>query len=317
MKRGGDAVVGRFAPSPSGRMHAGNLLCALLAWLSAKSAGGRVILRIEDLDALRCRPSYARQIEEDLAWLGLTWDAGGAGDAAYCQSRRGAQYQAALEKLKRMGLVYPCFCTRTQLHAADAPHHSDGGNVYPGTCRNLTAAQAAARARATGRQPGLRLRVPDETISFTDGHLGPYTERLRETCGDFLLRRSDGMWAYQLAVVADDAAMGVTEVVRGSDLMASTPRQILLYRLLGLPEPRFYHLPLLRNSAGQRLSKRDGALSMETLRRRWRPEELTGRLAFLAGLNPSGEPRTPADLLPDFSWDKVPKTDCCLPEGFF
>lgn len=313
-------TVGRFAPSPSGRMHAGNLLCALLAWLSAKSAGGRLILRIEDLDTLRCRREYADQIEDDLAWLGLFWDEGGSrggGSAPYYQSQRNALYQAALEKLKRRGLVYPCFCTRAQLHASSAPHHSDGGNVYPGTCRNLTAEQVSEKIRRTGRQPGLRLRVPDETIAFMDGHLGAYTERLRETCGDFLLRRSDGMWAYQLAVVVDDAAMGVTQVVRGSDLLASTPRQILLCRLLELPVPAFYHFPLLLNAAGRRLSKRDGALSMEVLRRRWTPEELTGKLAFLAGLNPAAGPRTPESLLPDFSWEKVPKTACCLPEKFF
>lgn len=313
-------TVGRFAPSPSGRMHAGNLLCALLAWLSAKSAGGRLILRIEDLDTLRCRREYADQIEDDLAWLGLFWDEGGSrggGSAPYYQSQRNALYQAALEKLKRKGLVYPCFCTRAQLHASSAPHHSDGGNVYPGTCRNLTAEQVSEKIRRTGRQPGLRLRVPDETIAFMDGHLGAYTERLRETCGDFLLRRSDGMWAYQLAVVVDDAAMGVTQVVRGSDLLASTPRQILLCRMLELPVPAFYHFPLLLNAAGRRLSKRDGALSMEVLRRRWTPEELTGKLAFLAGLNPAAGPRTPESLLPDFSWEKVSKTACCLPEKFF
>ena len=202
--------IGRFAPSPSGRMHLGNLFCALLAWLSAKSAGGRVVLRIEDLDIDRCPRRYALQAEADLRWMGLAWDEGGSAggpDAPYFQSERSALYENALERLKRAGLVYPCFCTRAQLHAASAPHAGDGAAVYPGTCRRLTPAQTAARVRASGREPALRLAVPEETISFTDGHLGPYSEFLPSECGDFLLRRSDGLFAYQLAVVVDDAAM--------------------------------------------------------------------------------------------------------------
>ena len=245
------AVTGRFAPSPSGRIHLGNILCCLLAWLSARQKGGRVILRIEDLDIARCPRRYGEQMCRDIQWLGLDWDEGpviGGPSGPYEQSRRTALYQAALRRLEAQGLVYPCFCTRAELHAASAPHREDGQVVYPGTCRGLTAEQAAERARRTGRAPALRLQVPEEEITFTDGHMGEYREWLPADCGDFLLRRSDGIFAYQLAVVVDDAAMGVTEVVRGADLLASTPRQLLLYRLLGLEAPAFCHFPLLLGS---------------------------------------------------------------------
>lgn len=312
--------VGRFAPSPSGRMHLGNLLCALLAWLSAKKEGGRVILRMEDLDTGRCRRGYADRIERDLAWLGLSYDEGsgvGGPHGPYDQSQRTGLYVAALKELKDQGLVYPCFCTRAELHAASAPHREDGLTVYPGTCRGLTGKQVRWKMRETGRKPALRLRVPEETITFTDGHLGEFRENLPLECGDFLLRRSDGLFAYQLAVVVDDAAMGVTQVVRGSDLLSSTPRQLLLYRLLGWRPPEFYHIPLLLGPDGRRLSKRDGTWAIETLETRFRPEEVIGKLAYLAGLNPSAGPRTPESLLPDFAWDRVPGKDVLLPPDLF
>ena len=312
-------VRGRFAPSPSGRMHLGNLFCALLSYLSVKSRGGEWILRIEDLDTARCRPDYARQVEEDLRWLGLAWDEGGSAggpDAPYFQSERTALYEAALARLRGMGLVYPCFCTRAQLHAASAPHREDGLTVYPGTCRGLTP-EEIARREAAGRRGALRLRVPEETVTFTDGHLGEVTEYLPTDCGDFLLRRSDGLFAYQLAVVVDDAAMGVTEVVRGADLLSSTPRQLLLYELLGWEAPEFYHFPLLLSLDGRRLSKRDGDLGLGALRERYTPEEIIGKLADLAGQNPGGRPRTPEALAEDFDWDAVPRQDIRLPEGLF
>ena len=312
-------VRGRFAPSPSGRMHLGNLFCALLSYLSVKSRGGEWILRIEDLDTARCRPDYARQVEEDLRWLGLAWDEGGSAggpDAPYFQSQRTALYEAALARLRGMGLVYPCFCTRAQLHAASAPHREDGLTVYPGTCRGLTP-EDIARREAAGRKGALRLRVPEETVTFTDGHLGEVTEYLPTDCGDFLLRRSDGLSAYQLAVVVDDAAMGVTEVVRGADLLSSTPRQLLLYELLGWEAPEFYHFPLLLSPDGRRLSKRDGDLGLGALRERYTPEEIIGKLAYLAGQNPGGGPRTPEALAEDFHWDAVPRRDIPLPEGLF
>ena len=274
-------VTGRFAPSPSGRIHLGNILCCLLAWLSARRQGGRIVLRIEDLDTARCPRRYADRMVEDLRWLGLTWDEGpetGGPNGPYYQSERTALYQAALEKLEEKGLVYPCFCTRAELHAASAPHREDGQTVYPGTCRSLTPEQAAERARR--RAPALRLRVPEEDWGVEDGHMGVYRENLARDCGDFLLRRSDGMFAYQLAVVVDDAAMGVTEVVRGADLLSSTPRQLLLYRLLGLQEPAFYHLPLLLDSDGRRLSKRNADAGLDTLGERYTAPEILGKLAF-------------------------------------
>ena len=309
-------TVGRFAPSPSGRIHLGNLLCCLLAWLSARQKGGKVVLRIEDLDTARCKRPYAEQMIEDLQWLGLTWDEGpgvGGPDGPYYQSERTALYEEALEKLERMGLVYPCYCTRAELHAASAPHRSDGQAVYPGTCRHLTAAEREKKTRA----PATRLMVPDETWSFTDGHMGHYGENLLHECGDFLLRRSDGMFAYQLAVVVDDAAMGVTEVVRGSDLLSSTPRQLYLYDLLGLKAPEFIHFPLLLAPDGRRLSKRDADAGLDDLRFKLTAEEILGRLACLGGFNPTAQPKTAEELLKDFHWEKVPKEDIRIPEGFF
>ena len=312
-------TVGRFAPSPSGRLHLGNLACSLLAWLSAKHQGGKIVLRIEDLDAERCPRKYADQLEEDLSWLGLVWDEGGSHGGPhgpYYQSECAPVYEEAYAKLAAQGLVYPCFCSRSQLHAASAPHTSDGNVIYPGTCRGLTP-EDIARREAAGRKGALRLRVPEETVTFTDGHLGEVTEYLPTDCGDFLLRRSDGLFAYQLAVVVDDAAMGVTEVVRGADLLSSTPRQLLLYELLGWEAPEFYHFPLLLSPDGRRLSKRDGDLGLGALRERYTPEEIIGKLAYLARQNPGGGPRTPEALAEDFHWDAVPRRDIPLPEGLF
>lgn len=305
-------ITGRYAPSPSGRMHLGNLLCCLLAWLSAKSKGGQVLLRIEDLDTQRCPRHFADAIMDDLAWLGLAAD--GPEPPVY-QSERAEIYQHYYDMLDRRGLVYPCFCSRSQLHAADAPHRSDGNVVYAGTCRNLTPEEIVLRTAR--RKPAWRVMVPDETISFVDGHMGPYAENLAQDCGDFYLRRADGVFAYQLAVVVDDALMGVTEVVRGSDLLSSTPRQLWLYRELGLTPPTFYHLPLLLAPDGRRLSKRDGDQSLENLRAKYTAEEIVGRLAYVYGLQPEPAPRTPESLVTDFSWENVPKEDICLPENLF
>jgi len=299
-------------------MHLGNLFTSLLAWLSAKSAGGQVVLRIEDLDAGRCTWACADQLEADYRTLSLFWDEGGSVggiNEPYYQSGRGARYAAALGLLREKGLVYPCFCTRAQLHAASAPHREDGQTIYPGTCRGLMPDQAVEQAKT--RSPADRLRVPDREIAFEDGHLGPYAENLARDCGDFLLRRSDGLWAYQLAVVVDDAAMHVTQVVRGSDLLASTPRQLYLYELLGLTPPKFYHAPLLLSPDGRRLSKRDGDLSLDALLSRSTPEELVGKLGHLAGLNPSAKPRTPESLLAEFDWQRIPKEDIFVPTGLF
>ena len=311
-------TVGRYAPSPSGRMHLGNLCCCLLAWLSAKSQGGRVVLRIEDLDQARCPRKFAELLQQDLDWLGLSADEGGdkgGPHGPYYQSERSGIYQQFYEILWKKGLVYPCFCSRSQLHAADAPHRSDGQVVYAGTCRNLTPEQVAERSRR--RPPAWRVKVPDETIGFTDGHLGYYQENLARDCGDFYLRRADGVFAYQLAVVVDDALMGVTQVVRGEDLLSSTPRQLWLYRTLGLPAPEFFHMPLLLAPDGRRLSKRDGDESLENLQAKYTPEEIIGRLAWVCGLQKAPDPRTPAELADGFSWEKVPRQDILLPEGLF
>ena len=309
-------VTGRFAPSPSGRMHLGNLMCSLVAWLSARSAGGRMVLRIEDLDPERCPRHYADQLEEDLHWLGLDWDEGGsAGGEEYYQSNRTAIYQQAFDKLDAMGLVYPCFCSRAQVHAASAPHRSDGQAIYPGTCRHLTEEERAAKRLV--RSPAARLMVPDEVQGFTDGHMGYYEENLFRDCGDFILRRSDGVFAYQLAVVVDDAAMGVTQVVRGSDLLTSSVRQGYLYRLLGLPVPEFCHVPLLLGSDGHRLAKRSGDIGLEELQSRYSPEEVIGRLAYLVGQQPDPSPCTAKNLIERFDWNKVPTEDICLPDGLF
>ena len=312
------AAVGRFAPSPSGRLHLGNLACSLLAWLSARSQGGRIVLRIEDLDAERCPRKYADALEEDLRWLGLVWDEGGSSggpNGPYYQSECAAIYTESYNKLEAQGLVYPCFCSRAQLHAASAPHTSDGNVIYPGTCRGLTAEQIAEKRKK--KAPAYRLMVPDEDITFTDGCMGPHTENLLHDCGDFYLRRADGVFAYQLAVVVDDARMGVTEVVRGADLLSSTPRQLWLYRELGLPAPEFYHMPLLLAVDGRRLSKRDGDESLEHLQARYTPEQIIGRLAYACGLQNAPDPRTPAELADGFSWQRVPQNDIILPEGLF
>ena len=310
--------TGRFAPSPSGRLHLGNLACSLLAWLSAKSQGGRIVLRIEDLDAERCPRIYADLLEQDLDWLGLAWDEGGSTggpNGPYYQSECAEIYTASYKKLEERGLVYPCFCSRAQLHAASAPHRSDGQVIYAGTCRGLTPAEIAERSKT--RAPAWRVQVPDEVIAFEDGHMGHYEENLARDCGDFFLRRADGVFAYQLAVVVDDALMGVDEVVRGSDLLSSTPRQLWLYRELGLTPPKFYHLPLLLASDGRRLSKRDGDQSLENLRAKYTPEEIIGKLAFACGLQASPAPTTPQALARTFDWSQVPKSDIVLPENLF
>ena len=305
-------MTGRYAPSPSGRMHLGNLCCCLLAWLSAKSKGGQVLLRIEDLDTLRCPRVFADAIVDDLAWLGLSAD---GPDPVPYQSERSELYQHYYDVLADRGLVYPCFCSRSQLHAASAPHRSDGQVVYQGTCRGLSPEEIAAKRKT--KAPAWRVHVPDKVIGFTDGHMGYYEENLARDCGDFYLRRGDGVFAYQLAVVVDDALMGVTEVVRGADLLSSTPRQLWLYRELGLPAPQFYHLPLLLAPDGRRLSKRDGDQSLENLRARFSPEEVVGRLAFAVGLQDAPRPRTPQSLVSDFSWARIPKHDILLPENLF
>lgn len=353
------AVVGRFAPSPTGRMHLGNVFSSLLAWLSVRSQGGKLVLRIEDLDDRARSGPWDALLMDDLRWLGLDWDEG-----PYYQTDRIDLYADAVRQLDDMGLVYPCFCTRAELHAASAPHASDGTPVYAGTCRGLTAAEVAARSKA--RPPALRLKVPPVqgiassrgpfesdapeskhskteladfgnsmpreltfgdcsergvrgatasrsaaggyagVMHFEDRTYGPQREVLAEECGDFLVRRSDGVYAYQLAVVVDDADMGVNEVVRGCDLLGSTARQMYLQDLLGYAHPSYAHVPLLVAPDGRRLSKRDRDCDMGVLREHFgTPGALLGRLAYVAGLVPSPEPRTADKLVDEFSWSAV------------
>lgn len=300
-------VRGRFAPTPSGRMHLGNLLSALLAWLDVRSAGGKLVLRIEDLDTQRTSWSFAHQLMDDLRWLGLDWDEGGL-EPAYQQSCRTAFYEEAFRALEQKGLIYPCYCTRTQRMAASAPHRDDGAVVYSGKCFHLAAAEREALERQ-GRCPAWRVRCPDLTVTLEDGNCGTYTENLARDCGDFIVRRSDGVFAYQLAVVVDDALMGVNHVVRGRDLLCSAPRQAWLHRVLGYEPPEFFHTPLLLAPDGRRLAKRDHDLDMGALRERYAPEELVGLLAWYAGLLDRREKVTAKELIPRFSWAKVLKND--------
>lgn len=305
-------IRGRFAPSPTGRMHLGNVFCALLSWLSAKSKGGEWVLRIEDLDPQRSRKEFALQLMDDLMWLGLPWD----GEAVW-QSQRGDVYEEFLRKLSTLGLTYPCHCTRADIMATQAPHETDGRIVYKGTCRPTSPVSTLE----TTQQPATtRLIVPDATIPFTDGHYGEHSINLAEHCGDYILRRKDGAWAYQLAVVVDDALMGVTEIVRGRDLLLSSPQQIHLRKLLfsetSAPETKFFHHPLLCNELGQRLCKRDKSMDLGFLRTRGTTaEEITGQLAHLAGLTSDASPTTPHELLNAFSWDRIPTKDIIITDN--
>ena len=300
------AVCGRFAPSPSGRMHLGNLWSCLLAWLAARSQGGRMVLRLEDLDPDRCTQAWCDQVMRDLEWLGLDWD----NEPVY-QSRRTEAYRASFTQLEERGLIYPCYCTRAERLAASAPHRSDGVVIYDGRCRRLSPQEREELAGT--RRPAWRVEVPEETASFVDCIQGPFSQNLARECGDFILRRSDGVYAYQLAVVVDDAAMGVTQVVRGSDLLDSTPRQLWLQEELGLPHPEYGHVPLLLAPDGRRLAKRNRDQELGALQNQYTAPELVGRLAHLAGLIPEPAPVTPAELVPLFSWEKLPKEDRTAP----
>ena len=294
-------VVGRFAPSPTGRMHAGNVFAALTAWLVAKSQGGRIVLRIEDLDAERSKPVYIDAVQRDFEALGLTWDEG-----PYFQHDRTEAYRAAYDELRERGLVYPCFCTRDDLHAASAPHRGEKP-VYPGTCRHLSDGERAVRAQQ--RMPAQRLIVPDREVAFVDQVQRSYAQNLVADCGDFLVQRSDGAFAYQLAVVVDDAAQGVTSVVRGVDLLCSTPQQLYLQELLGLPHPVYAHIPLLVAERDRRLSKRDRDAALDALLARFKtPEAVIGHIAGITGLAPTCDPATPEELLATFDLAALPTT---------
>lgn len=290
--------MGRFAPSPTGRMHLGNVFSALLSWLSAKSKGGKWLLRIEDIDPQRSKQHYAETLMDDLEWLGLTWDEGprvSGNDAMYYQSKRGDIYEQYLSRLKEKGLIYESYKTRAERLAVGAPQ---------------TVNQPVAPME--GQRPALMLRTTHDTITYEDGHYGMQRVNISEEIGDFIVRRRDGAWAYQLAVVVDDALMGVTEVVRGRDLLQSAAQQLYMAELLDLPKMTYTHLPLLCNEAGQRLSKRDKSLDMGVLRDHYSAEEIIGRLAHVAGIIPDETPMRAAELIPLFSWEKVPQSNIIM-----
>lgn len=304
-------IRGRFAPSPSGQMHLGNAWAALLAWLDIRKLGGTMVLRMEDLDPDRCRPEYAAGLIEDLRWLGLDWDEGpdvGGPHCSYNQSERTRLYQAAFDRLAEQDLTYPCFCSRAELRSvASAPHAGEIESVYGGGCDRMSDDDRSLKQQA-GRRPAYRLRVGEMEIEFCDQILGPQQQRLKKNCGDFVIRRADGVYAYQLAVVVDDAAMGINRVLRGADLLTSTPRQIYLWQLLGSVLPQFIHVPLLLGGDGARLSKRDGALAIAELRRQGvRPEAIVGSLAAWAGLVDRAEMIRPSELTNSFSLKKLPQ----------
>ena len=288
--------VGRFAPTPSGRMHLGNVFAALIAWLSVRSRDGEMVLRMEDLDTQRTSAEFAEILRDDLRWLGLTWDR-----ETPAQSQRSAVYDKYFEILREEGLLYPCYCTRSQLHSVNAPHLSDGTYVYPGTCRNLTEGERAAFHRA----PAWRVLVPDRVWTVEDKIQGTYRCNLATECGDMVVRRADGVYVYQLAVTVDDGEAGVTEVVRGMDLLSSAPRQMYLQELFGFPHPEYAHVPMLVAPDGRRLSKRDRDLDLGILRQRLTREALLGALAFAAGLIDQEVSVSLKELTKEFSWKKL------------
>ncbi|MBQ8834776.1 MAG: tRNA glutamyl-Q(34) synthetase GluQRS [Oscillospiraceae bacterium] len=288
--------VGRFAPTPSGRMHLGNVFAALIAWLSVRSRGGEMVLRMEDLDTQRTSTEFAEVLRQDLQWLGLSYDR-----ETPPQSQRSGVYDQYFDRLQDMGLLYPCYCTRSQLHGVNAPHLSDGTYVYPGTCRNLTEAQRAA----FDRKPAWRVIVPDKVWEVEDRVHGHYTLNLAMECGDMVVRRADGVYVYQLAVTVDDGEAGVTEVVRGMDLLSSAPRQMYLQDLFGFPHPDYGHVPMLLAPDGRRLSKRDRDLDLGELRKRVTAERLIGTLAYAGGIIDQNVPISARELAKEFTWDKL------------
>lgn len=309
MGEAGESVRGRFAPSPTGRMHAGNIFSALIMWLMVKSQGGQIVLRIEDLDRERSKQMYIDQIQKDFEFLGLTWDEG-----PYFQSTQDAIYEEVFAALQERGLVYPCYCSRADLKAASAPHWGEK-QVYSGFCRGLSAKDRQRREKE-GRRAAWRLEVPHEIIEFQDCFQGAFQQNLAQECGDFVIRRSDKLFAYQLAVVIDDARQHVTSIVRGIDLLASTPQQLYLRKLLaelspeiaGEEVPRFGHIPLLMGDDGHRLSKRHQSANLDNLLQTYKtPEAIVGHIAKVTGIIDEEVPLKPEDLLGVFDAKKLSK----------
>ncbi len=299
------AYRGRFAPSPTGQLHLGGAATALCAWLAARAAGGTFVLRVEDLDRPRVVPGSMAAILDDLRWLGIDWDEGpdvGGGAGPYLQSERIDRYQAAIVALDRAGLVYPCDCSRAEIaRVASAPHAGDDGPVYPGTCRNAPAKRVFRRA------PAMRLRVRPGTVVFRDRVHGLQQADVSSETGDFVLRRGDGVFAYQLAVVVDDVQMGITEVVRGADLIGSTARQLMLAQMLGAGEPSFGHAPLVVGPDGERLAKRAPGVAVRAHRNAGvAPGKLVSLLAQILGIGSANRSEvSPRQLVSEFSWERV------------
>jgi glutamyl-tRNA synthetase len=307
------ALDGRYAPSPSGPLHLGNLRTALLAWLFARSRSARFVLRIEDLDPQRSRAEYEQRAIEDLHTLGLDWDPSSAGAAAALlhQSTRGERYREAFERLRAAGRVYPCWCTREEVRlASEAPHADQQSGAYPGTCRHLSSDERAARERS-GRANAWRLDARGEIATFCDALHG---ERAGAV-DDFVLWRGDGVPAYNLAVVVDDADQEIGEVVRGDDLLETTPRQILLGQLLGFATPRYAHVPLVLGGDGKRLAKRHGAVSLpEVLAAGAAVEQVIGWMAASAGLVATGSRLGASELLARFDPARLTRSPTVLDE---
>ena len=297
--------VGRFAPTPSGRMHLGNVFAALIAWLSVRSRDGEMVLRMEDLDTQRTSAEFAETLRQDLRWLGLSYDR-----EQIPQSLRSEAYDGYFEILRDKGLLYPCYCTRSQLHGVNAPHLSDGTYVYPGTCRNLI-------DPPKNRLPSWRVCVPDKLWTVEDNIQGHYELNLATDCGDMVMRRADGVYVYQLAVTVDDGEAGVTEVVRGMDLLSSAPRQMYLQELFGFSHPEYGHVPMLMAEDGRRLSKRDRDLDLGEIQKRMKPEMLIGNLAHACGLIDRLQPISAAELAKEFCWNKVRKEDIYINQQNF
>jgi len=300
---------GRFAPSPTGRLHLGNARTALLAWLQARAAGGRFLLRIEDLDRARSRADYLEDLLRDLEYLGLTWD-----EEPIFQSRRDEAYREAIATLSAMGRTYPCFCSRAEIaHAASAPQEAgDDGPRYPGTCAALSQTEAAARA--SRRAPALRFCALEGSLRFEDAIHGAQSQDVAEEVGDFVVQRNDGVASYQLAVVVDDAHSGITDVLRGEDLLSSTARQLQLYRALSHSPPRFAHVPLLMEPSGKRLAKRNGVFAVAELRAaRVPPERIIALLAAWSGLGQQAA--RAVDLVARFSLSKIDRSPVVVDES--
>jgi len=303
--------IGRFAPTPSGYLHMGNLMTTLLTWLDIRKIDGQLVFRLEDLDRYRLGYEFSPPLFDDLKWLGLDWDIGWNGDASseYCQANRSEIYEKVFNSFMEKDMVYPCYCSRNERLAAVAPHIGDSLD-FGCKCKHLSEDEKRKLER-NGKKPSWKIKVPDKNISFVDGHYGVYSGNIAQQ-GDFIIRRSDGVYAYQLATSVDDVLMGVTRVVRGRDLISSSIRQIWLIQQLGGTVPEYIHVPLIVTENGRKLSKREGDLNMETFRKVYTPEKLIGMLSYYAGLTESDDEVSLDALINGFSWEKVKHDDILI-----